>query len=132
VTATGAALAARSIGYPGLAEEIAHAELAPERIAVAFTFSARKKKAASVAFIVLCGAIARHRASPQDWNGDRERKLAETALESEERRDSRPLVERLADITKRTASFVAARWHEIEALSNGQSGQSRNDMRHLA
>jgi hypothetical protein len=83
-TIAGSAAAAERIGYPHVAALIMEEEMGPEQIARLFTLSASKQAGRHAALIILAGSISRHRAEPEGWSGDAERKLAREGLAREQ------------------------------------------------
>jgi hypothetical protein len=76
----GAAIAARALGYRGLADIIVEEHLGPERIALLFLLSASKTRGRDLAVIITAGAIARYSAQPYGWSGEVEEAIAREAL----------------------------------------------------
>jgi hypothetical protein len=109
--AAGAATAARSLGYRGLADIIVEEHLGPERIARLFALSAGKASAQDLAVILSAGAIARFKLSPGGWSGEIESRLAQEASAAHGRHLD---FERLSG---RAAALVKKRWAEIAQLA---------------
>ena len=74
------AAAARSCGYPALADLILSDRLSAAQVARLLQTSASRDRGYIAAVVLIAGATARHHASPQDWNGDVEKALALAAL----------------------------------------------------
>ena len=74
------AAAARSCGYPALADLILSDRLSAAQVARLLQTSASRDRGDIAAVVLIAGATARHHASPQDWNGDVEKALALAAL----------------------------------------------------
>jgi hypothetical protein len=110
--AAGASLAARSLGYRGLADLIAGDHLGPEQIARLFANSASKNGAQDLTISITAGSIARYRASPNGWTGEIERQLAQRAMT---RQGAALDFERLSG---RAAALVKKSWAEIERLAD--------------
>jgi hypothetical protein len=76
----GAAVAARALGYHGLADIIVEERLGPERIALLFDLSASKTRGGDLALIITGGALTRYSAQPYGWSGEAEEAIARKAL----------------------------------------------------
>jgi len=105
VAATAAACAARSVGYPGLAEIIVERQLSPGAVADLLTHYGARRNGMTVAVIVLAASTARHRVDPHRWNGEAERLLALDALKANDAAFRRAC--------SRAAKIVAEHWPEI-------------------
>ena len=101
-TLAASAAAARSLGYPTLADVIIEEQLSPSRIATLFYLSVSAQAGRDGATVLLAGAIARHRASPEGWNGDLERRLALDMLVDEPHPDLA-----IAKLAAKAAKLVA-------------------------
>jgi hypothetical protein len=123
--AAGAAIAARSLGYRGLADIIVEEHLGPEHIALLFDLSASKTRDTELAVILTAGSIARYNVQPYGWSGGVEEALAREAL----RRDA-AMREKLShygsvvspqlsfeELAKRAAALVKKSWPEIAQLA---------------
>ena len=110
--AAGAAVAARALGYRGLADLIARDHLGPEQVARLFSLSVSKTRARDLAVILSAGSIARYKVTPHGWSGELETRLAQEAIA----RQGEPL-----DFNKlswRAAALVKERWREIDRLAD--------------
>ena len=76
--AAGASVAARALGYRGLADLIAGDHLGPEQLARLFALSGprRPTRARDLAVILLAGTIARHKAAPAVGEANRPAQVA--------------------------------------------------------
>jgi hypothetical protein len=106
-------IAARALGYDGLASLILTERMGPYRIARAFAMSASFCRARDLAFVLVCGALARYRVAPKDWDAEPERTLALEALANGPARTDVDADSRLRKISEKANKFVRARWHEI-------------------
>jgi hypothetical protein len=98
------AAAAKALGYAGIADLIETEQLSPNRIANLFYLSVSAQAGRDGAIVLLAGAIARHRASPEGWNGDLERELALDMLVDEPHPDLA-----IAKLAAKAAKLLAAR-----------------------
>ena len=80
IEVTASAVAARLLGYDGLATLIVDRQLVPGAIARLFWRSSIAKDGESLAVIVLAGSTARWRNCQDGWDGEEERLLALEAL----------------------------------------------------
>ena len=78
--AAGAAVAAQSLGYRGLADIIVEEHLGPERIALLFDLSASRTRDTDLAVILIAGGIASYNVQPHGWSAGAEDALAREAL----------------------------------------------------
>ena len=106
--AAGAALAARSIGYPRAADLILTDQLTAERIVTLFSSSASRQWRQDAAMIVLCGSIAEYCTSPQTWRPEPSASLARGLTG-----------DAFAELSEAATRFVRQRWLEIGALAAG-------------
>ena len=100
------AIAARSLGYPSLADTILADELTPTQIARLFKSSAAHDKGRMCAIVLLTGSTARYNANREGWDGSLELQLAMQALGGE------------ADFVaanREAVKLVRAHWPEITA-----------------
>lgn len=101
-------LGAREIGYWTTSDLIFDQALSPERICALFRSSLSKTTRRDVAFIILCGSIARYRATRKGWSGEAEAALARSLVGDD--------CARVSDVAAR---FVSRCWPQIEALAIG-------------
>jgi hypothetical protein len=78
-TVNGYALAAREIGYRGVADQILEENMSPASVARLLKMSAGQS-GYNTALILLAGANSRYRAAPVGWSGEHEETLAREAL----------------------------------------------------
>jgi hypothetical protein len=107
-TLAASVLCAREIGYWTTSDLIFDQALSPERICALFRSSISRTTRRDVAFIILCGSIARYRAATKGWSGESEDALARSLVGDD--------FARLSDVS---ASFVSRCWPQIEALVRG-------------
>jgi len=74
------AIAARSLGYAGVADAILESELTPPAIARLFSLSASPDAGRVAAVVILAAATARFNSCREGFNGSVERALAIDAL----------------------------------------------------
>ena len=77
------AIAARSLGYAGIAQLIIEQQLSPGAIARLFAMSASPDAGHVAAIVILAAATARFNSCRQNFNGDLERDLAIEAVGGE-------------------------------------------------
>jgi hypothetical protein len=99
-------LGAREIGYWTTSDLIFDQELSPERICALFRSSDSQTTRRDVAFIILCGSIARHRAYRKDCSGEPEATLARSLVGDD-----------FARVTDASAQFVSKCWSQIVAMA---------------
>jgi hypothetical protein len=109
-TVAASAAAARPLGYSGLADLIEIDQLSPQRILTLFKLSMSDTASHDCAVTLLAGAIARHRAKPQGWDGHLEEQLALEALASE----ADPTAA-FGKTSREAAKLVASHWAHIAA-----------------
>jgi hypothetical protein len=107
-TLAASVLGAREIGYWTTSDLIFDQGLDPERICALFLSSLSITTRRHVAFIILCGSIARYRAAKKGWNGEPEDSLARSLVGDD--------CARVSDVAAR---FVSRCWPQIEALAIG-------------
>jgi hypothetical protein len=79
--AAACAAAAADLGYPGFAEIITERQLSAAAAGYLLKrYGVGKDGGLTIAIVVLSASTARHRAHPNEWNGDVERALALAAL----------------------------------------------------
>ena len=100
------AIAARSLGYSGLADTILADELTPTQIARLFSLSASPDAGRVAAVVILAAATARFNSCRDGWNGDLEMQLAKQALGGEAE---------LAAADREAVKLVQSHWREIGA-----------------
>ena len=104
----GSILGAREIGYWTTSDLIFDRALSPERICALFRSSFSRTTRRDVAFIILCGLIARYRAATKGWSGEFEVVLARSLVGDD-----------FARVSDMAARFVSRCWSQIEALAIG-------------
>ena len=107
--ATACAVAARLLGYGGLASLIADRQLVPGAIVRLFWRSSIAKDGESLAVIVLAGAEARWHNCRDGWDGEEERQLALEAV--------RANAKAFQEAARHAARIVRSNWSEIAAAS---------------
>jgi hypothetical protein len=107
-TLAASVLGARKIGYWATSDLIFDQALSPERVFTLFRSSFSKTTRRDVAFIILCGSIARYRAAAKGWSGESEAALARSLVGDD--------FARVSDVAER---FVLRCWPQIEALAIG-------------
>jgi hypothetical protein len=100
------AIAARSLGYAGVADTILADELTPTQIARLFSLSASPDAGHVAAIVILAAATARFNSCRQGFDGSVERYLAMQLLGTD------PL---LAAADKQAVKLVRDHWREIAA-----------------
>ena len=100
------AIAARDLGYVGIAQLILEQQLGPQAIARLFTMSASSGAPQACAVIVLAAATARFNSCREGFNGDVERELAEDAV---------GIGAGFTKANRVATEIVAGHWDEISA-----------------
>src|SRR6478736_6963231 len=100
------AIAARSLGYAGVADAILESELTPPAIARLFTLSASPDAGRVAAVVILAAATARFNSCREGFNGSVERDLAVQQLGAESL---------LAAADREAVKLVRDHWREITA-----------------
>jgi hypothetical protein len=101
------AIAARHLGYSGLADTILADELTPSAIARLFSLSASHDAGRVCAIVLIAGSTARFNSCREGWNGDLERDLAMQLLGTETL---------LAEADRQAVGIVKRHWREISLL----------------
>ena len=107
-TLAASVLGARELGYWTTSDLIFDQGLSSERICALFRSSISRTTRRDVAFIILCGSIARYRATTKGWSGGCEAALARSLVGDD--------FARVLDVSAR---FVSRCWPQIEALAIG-------------
>jgi hypothetical protein len=107
-TLAASVLGARELGYWTTSDLIFDQGLSPEHICALFRSSLSITTRRRVAFIILCGSIARYRATKKGWSGEPEAALARCLVGND-----------FARISNVSARFVTRCWPQIEALAIG-------------
>jgi hypothetical protein len=105
-TLAASVLGARETGYWYTADLIFDRALSAERIWALFRSSDSKTARRDAAFIILCGSIARYRASTKGWNGEFEANLARSLVGND-----------FARVSDESATFVSHCWSQIIAMA---------------
>ena len=107
-TLAASVLGAREIGYWTTSDLIFDQRLGPKRICALFLSSLSIATRHHVAFIILCGSLARYRVAKKGWNGEPEAALARSLAGND-----------FARVSNASARFVTQCWTQIEALAIG-------------
>lgn len=107
-TLAASVLGAREIGYWTTSDLIFDQRLGPKRICALFLSSLSIATRHHVAFIILCGSLARYRAAKKGWNGEPEDSIARSLVGDD-----------FARVANMSARFVSRCWPQIEALAIG-------------
>jgi hypothetical protein len=99
-------VAARSLGYTGIADLILADQLGPRAISRLFTNGISRDHGKVLAVVLLAGSTARFNSCRQGWNGDLERDLAIKALGGEAG---------FVAANKQAVALVQSHWAEISA-----------------